>query len=179
MTETCWKYNWRTEQKGCKYPGIIQEICEKHIANTASSFRWVQVCLDYICEPNRPGADLLEVLESIPDDLSEFYFKLLKEVTKDRSNLNRELGSRSLKWLLGTTAVSRQLRTKDFIKAVSFDLKKILGQREYDIRVDHIRVACHHLVVWNERSDCFEFGHFSVVEFFAVGKRAHDYYDEM
>ena len=158
---------------------MFQKIRKKTIADNASSFRWVQVCLDYICDPDRPGADLLQVLESIPDGLSKFYFKLLKELTKDKSKLNRELGSRALKWLLGTIAVSRQLRTKDFIKAVCFDLERCLGQGKYNIHVDHIRVACHHLVVWNERSDCFEFGHYSVLEFFAVGKMAHDHYDEV
>jgi hypothetical protein len=46
-----------------------------------------------------------------------------------------------------------------------------------DIGVNEVRVACHQLVVLDETADAFDFGHFSVAEFFQADQRTNKYHE--
>lgn len=66
------------------------------------------------------------------------------------------------------------LTTTQLIPAIGF------GGKKEDECIDIVRVACHQLVVWNESSRQFEFGHFSVAEFFSGDQRTHHrHHDEV
>jgi hypothetical protein len=65
------------------------------------------------------------------------------------------------------------LTTTQFIPAIGF------GWEKEDECIDIVRMACHQLVVWNESSRQFEFGHFSVAEFFSGDQRTHHHHDEV
>ncbi|KAF2660291.1 hypothetical protein K491DRAFT_77386 [Lophiostoma macrostomum CBS 122681] len=138
------------------------ELKEKLKVKASRNFRWAQVSLDYICEPNRSGFDLLSVLESIPSELNDFYFNLLCEVKNDHSPLNRILGMRALQLLVATTRLKNRQTTRHFLIAVRANT----SYENRPIEIRHIRAACHHLVTWDKISESFAFGHFSVAEFF-------------
>ena len=144
-------------------------------ANVLCSFRWAQVSLGYICEPGRPSFQLLQVLESIPSELNEFYFTLLTEVKSDRSPFNREIGLRAIKLLLAMTAVQVSLKSDAFLKAVCECTK----WRGIPLNVGLIKTACHHLVAFETTVDEFEFGHFSVTEFFQAKDTGNAYREEL
>jgi len=131
------------------------------------SFRWVQLSLDYICKPNRPSDDLLSVLENIPGDLYDFYFRLLEEVLSDQSQLNRERGRTAIAILIAARMLDRSL-TADNLLFLIFAEDPSSGSFDERSHIDKIQSACHHLVVWNEKSRAFEFEHFSVVEFLTL-----------
>lgn len=141
------------------------------------SFRWAQVSLEYICEPNRPAFELLSVLDRIPRELNDFYFKLLSEVKEDNSDFNQATGIRAIALLLATTDLKMGLKTEDFVKIVLADMDDERAAEK--VGVDGIRVACHHLVVRDEVTDTFDFGHFSVAEFFHADQRTNKHHKEV
>lgn len=148
-------------KKNCD-DGLKKQLREELKKKANGNFRWAQVSLDYICEPTRPAFDLITVLRSIPRELNEFYFRLLSEVREDKSDFNQTLGMRAIKFLHATTVLKIGLNTEPFLKAIKTNTK----YEDQHVCVDDVRVACHHLVTWDEVSDSFEFGHFSVAEFF-------------
>jgi hypothetical protein len=99
----------------------------------------------------------------------------LLEVTGDESDFNKTLGTRAIKWALGMSKIGRALPIDQFLDALRINF----GKGETEIDIDSIRVACHHLVTYDKISGCFEFGHFSVAEFFDERKRVHGHYDEV
>jgi hypothetical protein len=115
------------------------------------------------------------VLDSIPSELNEFYFRLLTEVKSDRSEFNREIGLRAIKLLVATTAVQVSLKSDAFLKAVCACTK----WQGTPLTVGLIKTACHHLVAFETTVDEFEFSHFSVTEFFRAKDTSNPYLEDV
>ncbi|KAK4442808.1 hypothetical protein QBC34DRAFT_223631 [Podospora aff. communis PSN243] len=143
------------------------------------NFRWTQLSLDYICEPTRPARDLLSVLDRIPRKLNDFYSRFLSEVKDDNSDFNRSTGVKAIALLLATTDLKMGLRTCDFLRLITPPQPDSQPTEEGDITVDDVRVACHHLVVHNETANVFEFGHFSVAEFFHANPQTNAHHAQV
>src|SRR2546423_7201266 len=105
------------DKKNCD-DGLKKQLREELKKKANGNFRWAQVSLDYICEPTRPAINLITVLRSIPHELNEFYFRLLSEVTEDKSDFNQTLGMRAIKFLHATTVLKIGLNTEPFLKAI-------------------------------------------------------------
>lgn len=114
------------------------------------------MAIRYICEPI--AADQIRAsLKDLPDGLSSIYSTLFAKVRQERPR-DRALATRTISWLLSALVT---LKSKEFITAVSSNYEN----HQVKVTKDTIIAACHHLVIFNESSDTFGFGHSSVVEY--------------
>ena len=69
------------------------------------------------------------------------------------------------------------LKTKEFLELI---LEGIADYASMEIIIiDDVRMVSHHLVLLDEVADTFEFGYFSVSEFFYPDMQRDKYYDEI
>jgi hypothetical protein len=132
----------------------------------------VQLTLDFICDPDCPEDDLLSALEWVPDNLYDFYSKLLQKILDDKSRVNRERGLSALALLI-TATLSRNteflggtslhfMMTAEGLEPQSTDSHGMLGK---------VLSACHHLVARNQPNSWtrhLQFEHVSVLEFLTL-----------
>lgn len=112
-------------------------------------------------------------LEELPEPsfgdagLRPIYQKLYDLIEND-DEMSRLLAHRTIQWLLYQI---RPLESHDMIKGICLDAagptaKKLHEQHQrHKITKEEVYAACHHLVIHNDATGSFEFGHFSVVEF--------------
>jgi hypothetical protein len=93
------------------------------------------------------------------------------EIIEDNSTFNRTMGVRAIKYLLATTSVGITLRTEDFLRAIQANTE----YEDENLQAQQIRVACHHLVALDNFSGRFDFGHFSVTEFFNADSKTNNH----
>jgi hypothetical protein len=97
-------------------------------------------------------------------------YKKLFDLVRQDDPRNSMLAYRTIAWLMCQVY---PLPSKELIKGVCLDLDEtdVISQQlsaDYSggvITTNSINTACHHLLTYNDATDHFEFGHFSVVEF--------------